>query len=122
QGETAQRYYHIIPKLKEYAEGLGNTLARLAVRWVLDQPGEPMALWGARRPGQIAEAAGVLGWQLTPEQLAEIDRIVSETESPRLRGRHRNGCARRAEFHKLRGTVSCGGWKVDDKRARDLRE
>lgn len=80
QGEEAQRYYRIIPKLKEYAEGLGKTLAQLAVRWVLDQPGEPIALWGARRPGQIAEAAGVLGWQLTPEQMADIDRIVNETE------------------------------------------
>ena len=80
QGEEAKRYYRIIPKLKEYAESLGKTLAQLAVRWVLDQPGEPIAFWGARRPGQIAEAAGAVGRKLTPELLAEIDRIVNETE------------------------------------------
>lgn len=79
-GEQAERYFRILPRLEEYAENLGKSIAQLAVRWVLDQPGEPIALWGARRPGQISEAAGALGWKLTADQLVEIERIVEETE------------------------------------------
>lgn len=88
QGEAAERNWRIVPRLKEYADALGKSIAQLAVRWVLDQPDvavpsagsvASIALWGARRPGQIAEAAGAVGWTLSAEQLADIHRIIDET-------------------------------------------
>jgi len=51
----------------------------LALRWVLDQPGVGVALWGARRPEQLDPAAEVMGWALDTDTLREMDRIVSET-------------------------------------------
>lgn len=77
-GEELRRNLRRVEKLKELARELGKTVAQLAVRWVLDQPGVTVALWGARRPGQIAEAAGVAGWVITPEVSRRIEAILSE--------------------------------------------
>lgn len=83
QGETAERNWRVVPRLKSFAEELGKTIAQLSVRWVLDGPAasvSPVVLWGARRPGQITEAAGAVGWKLSEEQLTEIERIVEEVD------------------------------------------
>jgi aryl-alcohol dehydrogenase-like predicted oxidoreductase len=60
-------------------ERFGKSVAQLAVRWVLDQPGISVALWGAKRPDQLDAVAGVMGWKLDTNTMAEIDRIVSES-------------------------------------------
>ena len=49
----------------------------LAVRWILDQGGT-VALWGARRPEQLAPVDEVTGWSLDAAAIREIDRIVEE--------------------------------------------
>lgn len=77
-GEGLRRNLQKVEKLKALALELGKTVAQLAVRWVLDQPGVTVALWGARRPGQIAEAAGVAGWVITPDVGQRIEAIMGE--------------------------------------------
>jgi aryl-alcohol dehydrogenase-like predicted oxidoreductase len=59
-------------------ERFGKSVVQLAVRWVLDRPGISVALWGAKRPDQLDAVAGVMGWKLDTNTLAEIDRIVAE--------------------------------------------
>jgi aryl-alcohol dehydrogenase-like predicted oxidoreductase len=59
-------------------ERFGKTVLELAARWVLDRPGVSVALWGAKRPDQLDAVAGVMGWKLDAEAMAEIDRIVTE--------------------------------------------
>ncbi|BAS26537.1 aldo/keto reductase [Limnochorda pilosa] len=76
QGEEFQRNLRRVEHLKALAAELGKSAAQLAVRWVLDQPGVTVALWGARRPGQIAEAAGATGWHLTDDVKERIERIM----------------------------------------------
>jgi aryl-alcohol dehydrogenase-like predicted oxidoreductase len=53
---------------------------QLAVRWMLDQ-GIGVALWGARRPEQLNDSAGVGGWALGATSRAQIDRILDSTIS-----------------------------------------
>jgi aryl-alcohol dehydrogenase-like predicted oxidoreductase len=60
-------------------ERYGKSVLELAVRWVLDRPGVSVALWGAKRPGQLDAVSGVMGWKLDARAMAEIDRIVSES-------------------------------------------
>jgi aryl-alcohol dehydrogenase-like predicted oxidoreductase len=55
----------------------GKRVIHLAVRWVLDQ-GVTVALWGARRPDQLAAVAEVGGWSLEASAKAEIDRVLRE--------------------------------------------
>ncbi len=71
------QYLAAVDALESLARDLDKTLVQLSVRWVLDQPGSHVALWGARRPEQLAPLDGVTGWRLTDEHLARIDDIVA---------------------------------------------
>lgn len=51
-------------EVKAAAEGIGRTAAQVAVRWLLDQPGVGAVLFGAKRPQQVEDNAGALGWRL----------------------------------------------------------
>ena len=59
------------------ADRFGKSLLALAVRWILDQ-GPTIALWGARRPDQIAGLDAAFGWRLKTEDLEAIDGILAE--------------------------------------------
>jgi aryl-alcohol dehydrogenase-like predicted oxidoreductase len=48
-----------------------------AVRWVIDQPGVSVALWGARHPGELAPVSEVVGWTLDADALREVDAIIA---------------------------------------------
>jgi aryl-alcohol dehydrogenase-like predicted oxidoreductase len=54
----------------------GKSVLALAVRWILDQ-GPLIALWGARRPEQLAPVHDAIGWSLDAAAMLEIDRIVA---------------------------------------------
>jgi aryl-alcohol dehydrogenase-like predicted oxidoreductase len=44
----------------------------LAVRWVMDQDGVGIALWGARRPEQMKAVSKCLGWKLSQAQRKSV--------------------------------------------------
>lgn len=52
----------------------------LAVRFVLDK-GASVALWGGRRPEQMAPLSQVFGWSLSQNDMQDIDRILEEKVS-----------------------------------------
>jgi aryl-alcohol dehydrogenase-like predicted oxidoreductase len=73
-------YLNAANKLDVYArEHFGKRVIHLAVRWLLDQPGVGVALWGARRPDQLAPINEVSGWSLTKSDFAAIDAILRES-------------------------------------------
>ena len=73
-------YLDAASKLDAFArEHFGKRVIHLAVRWLLDQPGVGIALWGARRPEQLAPVDEVNGWALTQEDFADIDTILRES-------------------------------------------
>lgn len=73
------QYLAAVAGLDEFAqERLGRRVIHLALRWVLDQPGVGVALWGARHPGQLEPLKGALGWHLDEVELRHIDQIVLE--------------------------------------------
>lgn len=49
------------------------------MRWVLDQPGVGVALWGARSPEQLAPLDDVMHWSLDRDARRTIDRILHAT-------------------------------------------
>lgn len=75
--ENLKNYLAAVGQLKEMAEEKGKSVAHLAVRWVLDQPGVTTALWGARRPDQLDQITGVSGWKLDQADMERIDRIIN---------------------------------------------
>ncbi|MGY6769970.1 aldo/keto reductase [Komagataeibacter sp. NFXK3] len=70
-------YLQAVRELQDFArERHGKSLLALAIRWVLDQ-GPTIALWGARRPDQIAAVADAMGWHLSADDRREIDAILA---------------------------------------------
>jgi L-glyceraldehyde 3-phosphate reductase len=68
-----------IRKLNEIAERRGQTLAQMALAWVLRDGGITTALIGASRPEQVADcAAAVRNLEFTADELAEIDQYADE--------------------------------------------
>ncbi len=76
-GEEWQRNQDFIDRLREAAALTGHSVAQLVVNWTFSQLGITSALCGAKRPAQIEETAGAMGWSLTPEQRAIIDSAIS---------------------------------------------
>jgi aryl-alcohol dehydrogenase-like predicted oxidoreductase len=72
-------YLNAANELDEFArKNFGKCAIHLAVRWLLDQPGVGVALWGARHPEQLAAIDEVSGWSLTKSDFAAIDAILRE--------------------------------------------
>jgi aryl-alcohol dehydrogenase-like predicted oxidoreductase len=72
-------YLEAAQRLDAYArEKFAKGVIHLAVRWLLDQPGVGVALWGARRPDQLSPIKEVSGWKLTESDFAAIDAILRE--------------------------------------------
>jgi aryl-alcohol dehydrogenase-like predicted oxidoreductase len=82
QGEEFQRNQDFLDRLREIAGEVGKTVAQVVIKWTIGQPGITSALCGARRPAQILETAGSLGWQLSAEQLRRIDEALAERGKP----------------------------------------
>ena len=79
RGERFRQYLEAVDGLDELArERHGRGVLELAVRWILDR-GVEIALWGARKPEQLDPVEDVFGWELTADDLDEIDRILEET-------------------------------------------
>ena len=72
--ETRMRQIHA---LNEVAAARGQSLAQLALNWVLRHPTITTALVGASRLSQIADSVGALSFpSLSLEELAKVDAIV----------------------------------------------
>jgi aryl-alcohol dehydrogenase-like predicted oxidoreductase len=73
------QYLRAVQALDEFAyKHYGKRVIELAVRWILDQPGVSIALWGARHPEQLSSVESIGGWKLDGDAIQAIDRIVSQ--------------------------------------------
>ena len=52
----------------------------MALNWVLSHPAVSTALVGAKKPSEVEDNMGALGWELTEEIRAEIDRVFARYE------------------------------------------
>lgn len=73
------QYLAAVNALETFArENYGKHVLDLAIRWVLDQYPESVALWGAREPAQLDAVDNVWGWHLDDDAREQIGRIVAE--------------------------------------------
>lgn len=67
--------------LDAMAQARGQTLAQMAIAWVLRGGGITTALIGASKPEQVTDCAGAIGnLDFTAAELTEIDRISAEED------------------------------------------
>jgi aryl-alcohol dehydrogenase-like predicted oxidoreductase len=75
-----RQYLKTVERLDDFARRhYDKRVIHLAARWLLDQPGVAIALWGARRPDQLGPVEDVMGWSLDEAAVNAIDKIVRET-------------------------------------------
>jgi aryl-alcohol dehydrogenase-like predicted oxidoreductase len=65
-----------VQRLRPIADGLGITMAQLALAWVLREPNVASAIVGASRPEQVEENAGASGIELDEATLSAIDEAL----------------------------------------------
>lgn len=72
----------VVERLNGLAGARGQTLAQLALAWVLRHPGMSSVLIGASRPAQIDDAVGSLArTEFSAEELNAIDELLTQTSS-----------------------------------------
>jgi aryl-alcohol dehydrogenase-like predicted oxidoreductase len=80
QAPRFAQYLRAVDRLDQFAQAnYGRRVIHLALRWILDRSDLNIALWGARRPDQLAPLEQVMGWRIDAAALSEIDRILSDT-------------------------------------------
>ena len=72
-----QQLLERVQQLQEVADGLGITLAQLAIAWVLQNPNVSAALVGASRPEQLEDSVKASGVVLDAEVLSAIDAALA---------------------------------------------
>ena len=66
----------IVERLEQFCAARGRTLLQLAFGWLLAKPLVASVIAGASTPEQVRQNAAATGWELTPDEVAEVDRIT----------------------------------------------
>ncbi|MEK7732364.1 MAG: aldo/keto reductase, partial [Planctomycetota bacterium] len=79
-GERFRRNLRLVDALKTIAAEYGKTVAQLVINWTAASPGVTAPLVGAKRPSQVVENVGGVGWTIADEDQARIDRLLEGTD------------------------------------------
>ncbi|MDT8410181.1 MAG: aldo/keto reductase [Wenzhouxiangellaceae bacterium] len=72
------QYLDAVDQLEKLArERFNKSLIDFSVRWVLEK-GVPIAIWGGRKPEQMAPLDDVFGWSMDGAALSAVDSILAE--------------------------------------------
>lgn len=77
KGNLDQNTLEKVQRLAPIAEGLGLSLAQLALAWCLRQDNVSSVIIGASKPEQVTDNAGASGVKLSEETLAAIDAAIA---------------------------------------------
>lgn len=69
----------IVENLKAFAGARGRSLLELAFAWLLSHRALASVIAGATRPEQVEVNVRASAWELTPDEVAEIDRISAKS-------------------------------------------
>ena len=75
-GESFARNLELVDRVRALAEGKGVTPSQLAIAWVLAQGDDVVPIPGTKRRRYLEENLGALEVELTPEDLAAIERAT----------------------------------------------
>ena len=78
QGENFRKNLETVEELEKFAQERGHTVAQLAVAWTLANPAVDVAIVGARRPDQIEGTAPAAEFDLSEDDLREIENIMRD--------------------------------------------
>jgi aryl-alcohol dehydrogenase-like predicted oxidoreductase len=76
QGTEWDKNQDLLDELRTLATEMGRSVTEIVINWTIHQPGIVSALCGAKRPDQLRESAAAMGWRLTNEQTAIIEKAL----------------------------------------------
>ncbi len=71
--------YDVVDVLDEIAAETGKTIPQISLNWLLQRPTVANIVIGARNEEQLKQNLGAVGWNLTEEQVARLDRASDKT-------------------------------------------
>jgi aryl-alcohol dehydrogenase-like predicted oxidoreductase len=74
-----EHVYTVVDALDEVAEETGKTVPQVALNWLLQRPTVANVIIGARNEEQLRQNLGAVGWNLTPDQIAKLDKASDVT-------------------------------------------
>jgi aryl-alcohol dehydrogenase-like predicted oxidoreductase len=75
-GVLNARNWRMVEALSAFATARGHTLLELAMSWLASRPSIPSIIAGSTKPEQVEQNVAAIGWALSADDLAEIDRIT----------------------------------------------
>ncbi|MCA6113619.1 aldo/keto reductase [Bradyrhizobium sp. WSM 1738] len=69
-----ERLYGVVDVLDAVATETGRTVPQVAIAWLLTRPSVSSVIIGARDETQLRDNLGAVGWSLTAEQIARLDK------------------------------------------------
>ena len=85
-GAEWQKNQDFLENLRPIAKEAGHSVAELVINWTIYQPGVTAALCGAKRPAQIQDNAGGMGWRLTDHHMMQIQAALAKRGQAASRG------------------------------------
>lgn len=71
--------YDVVDALDDIAAETGRTIPQIALNWLLTRPTVATVIVGARNEDQLRQNLGAVGWQLTTDQLARLNKASAVT-------------------------------------------
>lgn len=71
--------FHVVDALEEIAQQTKKTVPQVAINWLLQRPTVATIILGARNEEQLKDNLGSVGWNLSPEQIAVLDKASQKT-------------------------------------------
>jgi aryl-alcohol dehydrogenase-like predicted oxidoreductase len=69
-----ERLYRVVDALDIVAAETGKTVPQIAMAWLLTRPTVSSVIIGARNEAQLRDNLGAIGWSLSPEQIARLNK------------------------------------------------
>jgi len=72
--QMANEYlYKVVDALDEVAKQTGKSVPQVALNWLVQRPSIATVIFGARNEEQLRQNLGAVGWNLSAEQIAQLD-------------------------------------------------
>ncbi|HZZ29664.1 MAG TPA: aldo/keto reductase [Pirellulales bacterium] len=78
QGQEWEKTQDFLDELRSIAAEIGHSVPQIVINWTIHQPGITSALCGAKRPVQIRETAGAMGWKLSSTYIERINQAIEQ--------------------------------------------
>jgi aryl-alcohol dehydrogenase-like predicted oxidoreductase len=71
--------YRVVEAIEKVATEVGKSVPQVALNWLMQRPSVSTIIIGARNEEQLRQNLGVIGWSLTVEQIAALDKASTTT-------------------------------------------